>query len=72
MMSKTWINKYSESNENHQAFIEIQNQCPLCGTDVEIEVERDNSLEIQAFKLKEQAFCPKCNTKTRQKEHSWH
>ena len=71
-MSKVWINKSSEANELHQSFIEIQNQGPLCGTEVDIEVSKQKGLEMETYHVDEQAYCPSCKVKTRKKQHSIH
>ncbi|MCB0410920.1 MAG: hypothetical protein KDD22_00230 [Bdellovibrionales bacterium] len=49
----------------HEAFIEIQNSCPLCGHWLEIHVE---SL-LEDFNLKEEAHCPQCEVPARIRNH---
>jgi hypothetical protein len=54
--------------ELHQAFIENQNLCPLCTTELVIEVD---ICDVE-FSLKEQAKCPECDLVARVKDHSLH
>ena len=55
-------------NQNHTEFIENQNNCTLCGHQLDIEVES----YLEDYTLKEEAFCPKCDIKTRVKNHKMH
>lgn len=54
--------------ESHQAFIERQNHCPLCGSELEIQVET----YLENFTLREEARCPSCDVMTRVKDHKMH
>lgn len=47
------------------AFIERQNCCPLCGTQLEIRVES----YLEEFTLREEAHCPECDVLARVKDH---
>jgi hypothetical protein len=51
-----------------QEFIEIQNHCALCNTKLEIKVES----YLEDFFIKEEAVCPHCKIKTREKNHRMH
>ena len=62
------INNNGAKNLNYENFIESQNNCPLCGTKLEIHVDS----YLQNFTVKEEAFCPSCQTKTRVKDHRMH
>ncbi|NQY99511.1 MAG: hypothetical protein HRT45_02455 [Bdellovibrionales bacterium] len=62
--------KTQDSNqaELHEAFVDTQNNCPLCATELVIEVDiGDNE-----FTLKEQAKCPACDLVARVKDHGLH
>jgi hypothetical protein len=48
-----------------QVFIESQNHCALCNSVLEIQVES----YLEDYYLREEAQCPKCNIKTRVKNH---
>lgn len=48
-----------------QLFIETQNHCALCRTELDISVES----YLEDYFLKEEAICPKCKIKTRVKNH---
>ncbi len=55
-----------DSNDpEHHRFYTHQNHCCLCGHELEIKAlkEEDNSLT-------EEAFCPSCDQKTRQKNYN--
>ncbi len=54
--------------QSHQAFIERQNHCPLCGSELEIQVET----YLENFTLREEARCPSCDVMTRVKDHKMH
>ena len=55
-------------SNHHEAFIEDENNCALCGSQLEIEV----MTYLECFTLREEAYCPKCQLKTRIKEHPSH
>ena len=49
-------------------FIESQNHCALCGSQLEIIVES----YLEDNYLREEAICPNCEIKTREKNHKMH
>ena len=55
-------------NEHHSAFVERQNQCPLCGQQLEIRVES----YLENFTLREEAHCLNCDVLARVKDHKMH
>ena len=62
---------YPETEEllrHQQTFIENQNHCALCGTELTFKVIQSQ----QAPHLKETASCPKCQITTRTKDHTVH
>ena len=52
----------------HQTFVQIQNTCPLCHTQLTIRVES----YLENFTLREEASCPKCQLPARVKDHKMH
>lgn len=60
------INYFEKADsKKHREFIISQNNCVLCGTVLELKhiADRNNS------EVKEEAFCPQCDVKTRAKTH---
>lgn len=51
---------------SHREFILAQNNCVLCGTVLELHHLKDH----EEGEIKEEAFCPACEVKTRNKTHS--
>jgi hypothetical protein len=51
---------------SQQEFINAHSNCVLCGTVLEIQLIRLD----QEQSIKEEAFCPTCDVKTRAKTHS--
>ena len=49
-------------------FLENQNLCVLCNTQLEIRVES----YLEDYLLREEAICPHCKIKTRDKNHRMH
>lgn len=47
----------------HSDFIKSQQQCTLCGTELELKHLKDST----GSTVKEEAFCPQCTLKTRNK-----
>lgn len=47
-------------------YIEIENHCCLCGTELQFQFQTDET----ASKLKEKAHCPCCNIQLKEKEYS--
>lgn len=52
-------------NARHQAFVEVQNTCPLCNSQLTIRVET----YLEDYTLREEATCPKCQVLARVKDH---
>ncbi|RME18262.1 MAG: hypothetical protein D6797_00790 [Bdellovibrio sp.] len=59
---------HKDTSLKHLQFIENQNNCALCGSVLEIHVE---SL-LEDSTIKEEAYCPHCQLKTRVKHHKCH
>ena len=60
------INYFEKADSNlHREFIISQNNCVLCGTVLELKHVTDHGV----FEVKEEAFCPHCEVKTRSKTH---
>lgn len=55
-------------NQKHQHFVELQNQCPLCGSQLAIRVQ----IEVGSYLLTEEAKCEECDVFTRVKSHRLH
>lgn len=55
-------------NRKHQAFIEVQNTCPLCNSQLTIKVES----YLENNTLREEASCPRCQVLARVKDHKMH
>ena len=62
----------SENSERvknrHQTFVEVQNTCPLCNSQLTIKVET----YLENYTLREEASCPKCQVLARVKDHKMH
>ncbi len=58
----------SISNSRHQTFVEMQNTCPLCNSQLTIRVES----YLEEYTLREEATCPKCQVLARVKDHKMH
>ena len=54
--------------QQEEHFIEIQNHCALCGTELIIKIES----YLENYYLREEANCPQCEIKTREKDHRMH
>lgn len=65
--TKSHISRVTRGNLNqHQiSFIERQNNCTLCGTQLDLNVEPYYNEGL----AREEAYCPNCNVKTRIKNH---
>jgi CRISPR/Cas system-associated protein Cas10 (large subunit of type III CRISPR-Cas system) len=59
-------NKNFTWREEHFQFVEMQHHCALCASELEIRVETCAREGV----AREEAFCPTCKLKTRQKDHS--
>lgn len=55
-------------SERHQLFIEIQNLCPLCDTQLSIHI----CYQPDAKSLMEQMECPQCGIKKKPQTHMVH
>lgn len=60
--------KNSKNLTLQQAFVQIQNCCPLCSTPLEIRIKDQD----EEHRLVEEAHCPQCVVPARIKEHSLH
>ena len=56
------------TDHRHQSFIEVQNTCPLCNTQLTIRVES----YLENYMLREEATCPSCQILARVKDHKMH
>jgi hypothetical protein len=54
--------------ERYEAFVDHQNHCPLCGTQLTIKVET----YADDFQLREEAHCSSCDLLARIKDHNLH
>jgi hypothetical protein len=52
-------------DRRHQSFVETQNTCPLCNSQLTIRVES----YLEDYLLREEATCPKCQVMARVKDH---
>lgn len=61
---------YSDELETrrHEAFVQIQNTCPLCNSQLTIRVET----YLEDYTLREEASCPSCRILARVKDHKMH
>jgi len=57
-----------KAQDRHQAFVQIQNTCPLCNSQLTIRVES----YLENFTLREEASCPTCRVLARVKDHKMH
>ena len=63
--NKNKISGTPSLSEQQMNFVEKQNHCALCGSPLEIVVET----YLEDYTLREEASCPKCQIKTRIKNH---
>ena len=64
-MDQSKINYFENAKTiQHREFIISQNNCILCGTVLELK-----HLSTEDAKVKEEAYCPHCDVKTRAKTH---
>lgn len=61
-------NDINHFNENQLLFVENENNCPLCDSKLEIKTRKAEQL----YKVYEEAHCPCCKIKTRDKLYSMH
>ncbi|KHD89721.1 MAG: hypothetical protein OM95_01200 [Bdellovibrio sp. ArHS] len=65
-MEYSKINYFEKTDTpKHREFIISQNNCILCGTVLELKHIADRATD----EIKEEAFCPHCEVKTRNKTH---
>ena len=65
-METNKINYFEKiDSPKHREFIISQNNCILCGTVLELKHIADRDVA----EVKEEAFCPHCDVKTRAKTH---
>jgi hypothetical protein len=62
---KTVVREKKRLSKKERLFIENQNHCALCSTELQIKVEPTG----HEFYLVEEANCPQCKIKTRVKNH---
>jgi len=55
-------------HRRHQAFVQIQNTCPLCNSQLTIRVET----YLENYTLREEASCSTCRLVARVKDHKMH
>ncbi|MEN0059169.1 MAG: hypothetical protein AAGB31_10080 [Bdellovibrio sp.] len=65
-MNESKITYFEKSDTpRHREFINSQDNCILCNTVLEIKYVSDND----SGEVKEEAYCPHCEVKTRAKSH---
>jgi transcription elongation factor Elf1 len=64
-MKRSKLDNHSEQDRRHRTFVETQNTCPLCNSQLTIRVES----YLEGFNLREEASCPKCQVLARVKDH---
>ncbi len=52
-------------DQRYKTFVEMQNTCPLCNSQLTIKVES----YLENSTLREEATCPKCQVLARVKDH---
>lgn len=57
---------YVSEREEHEAIIEDETRCCLCGTELEFE----HNIDYSTLRIKEVAHCPSCAIKMKTREHS--
>ena len=68
-MNKRMKTESTETVERrHQSFVEMQNTCPLCNSQLTIRVET----YLEDYTLREEATCTKCQVLARVKDHKMH
>lgn len=51
-----------------EEFIEMENNCPLCGSELKL----NHISDYLALQITEEAHCPRCKIKTRAKDSTIH
>lgn len=65
-MEETKIQYFEKADiPRHREFIISQNNCVLCNTVLELKHTTDKATD----EVKEEAFCPHCDVKTRSRNH---
>lgn len=67
-MKRTKIPAADQVELRHQSFVELQNTCPLCNSQLTIRVES----YLEDYTLREEASCSKCQVLARVKDHKMH
>jgi len=67
-MKRTKVEPEEIQKKRHQSFVEVQNTCPLCNSQLTIKVES----YLENYTLREEASCPKCQVLARVKDHKMH
>jgi hypothetical protein len=67
-MKRSKTEPTARQKHRHQAFVEVQNTCPLCNSQLTIRVES----YLENYTLREEASCPKCQVLARVKDHKMH
>lgn len=66
-MEEQKINYFEKiEHPKHQEFINAQNHCVLCGTVLEL----NHISDANEGQIKEEAYCPDCDVRTRAKIYS--
>ena len=68
MTKRTKIETVDVEKMRHQSFVELQNTCPLCNSQLTIRVET----YLEDYTLREEASCSKCQVLARVKDHKMH
>ncbi|MBX3022801.1 MAG: hypothetical protein KF799_14095 [Bdellovibrionales bacterium] len=64
-MKQTKREQAKQQKSRHQSFVQLQNTCPLCNSQLTIRVET----YLEDYTLREEATCPKCQVLARVKDH---
>jgi RNA polymerase subunit RPABC4/transcription elongation factor Spt4 len=67
MKNRKW-EQHEATCARHHDFVQVQNTCPLCNSQLTIRVES----YLEDFTLREEATCPKCQILARVKDHKMH
>ena len=64
-MKRTKLEIETSVFRRHQSFVQLQNTCPLCNSQLTIRVES----YLEDYTLREEATCPQCKILARVKDH---
>lgn len=67
-MKRQKLSENEAQTTRHQSFVQVQNTCPLCNSQLTIRVES----YLENYTLREEATCPKCQVLARVKDHKMH